>query len=488
MVAELAIERIELLPRGRTDREREREVGRLAARAHLERRRVEVRRVALHDVDDGLREARLPPAEHLDREIGRVGEERRRFRVGHASSALRARLVVLEELKHAGVDGTRLARADGAAVDLGDRQDLARRRRDPDLVGGGGLRGRDPTHLGGYFRLPRELEHEIVGDAGQDQVVLGRRRDHAILHQKDVAARSLGDPPVADEQRLGGAGVLGLLAQQAVGEERHRLDVAAAPAVVLARHHRHALRALLCGRRSEGVGNQQHGRRDRGLGELVRPRRDAACHLEVDALVLPRVPVDQAPQERSPRRVVVRVREPDRFEAVRKPREVLLQPEERAAIHGDHLVHAVAEDETPVEDRHARLRERQELAVQIADLRHGFASPYFLNHSRRLSQVRPKKPATGTVSRATSGYSPSGLPSRTTRTTPTFWPALTGASSGCSLTSSALTFSDSPRGRTRSTSASKPALSVCAVPFQTGSVLTAWPFSYSRTLSKNWKP
>src|SRR3990172_639900 len=87
MIAELAVEAVELLARGRADGEREREIGRLAAGAHLERGGVQLWGVTLHHVDHRLREPGLPPPEHLDRELAREGEQRRGSLIRHERAA-----------------------------------------------------------------------------------------------------------------------------------------------------------------------------------------------------------------------------------------------------------------------------------------------------------------------------------------------------------------------------------------------------------------
>lgn len=93
-------------------------------------------------------------------------------------------------------------------------------------------------------------------------------------------------------------------------------------------------------------------------------------------------------------------------------------------------------------------------------------------------------PATAMLSSATTGYSAIGLPSSVTFTTPTRWPAETGATIGSMARNSALILSAVPRGTLMATSpGSEPALSSDRLPFQTLMVRTVWPFSYRRTLS-----
>src|SRR5512134_591494 len=89
MAGQRTVEGIELCARGGADRRRHRQVIAVLRSPHLERRRVEVGGMLLHDLDDCLREAVDPAPHDLDRKVGRELESRRR-RVGHAAS-LRAR-------------------------------------------------------------------------------------------------------------------------------------------------------------------------------------------------------------------------------------------------------------------------------------------------------------------------------------------------------------------------------------------------------------
>ena len=74
MVAQLAVQRIELIARLRVHGDREPEVGSLPAGAHLHRRRIEVGRVAQDDFHHLLREAGLLASHDLDREAARILE------------------------------------------------------------------------------------------------------------------------------------------------------------------------------------------------------------------------------------------------------------------------------------------------------------------------------------------------------------------------------------------------------------------------------
>ena len=61
--------------------------------------------------------------------------------------------------------------------------------------------------------------------------------------------------------------------------------------------------------------------------------------------------------------------------------------------------------------------------------------------------------------------------------TPIFWPWLTGATSGCCASRSALTLSAWPFGMVMYISYGNPAFTSGAAPFQTAMVFTAWPLS-----------
>src|SRR5258706_3973621 len=87
MVAQLLIERVELLARGGADYEGDAQVAPLAARAQLDARRIEVGRVLVDDVHHRLREPGLLAAHHLDGEI--AGESERRSLGHYADSASR---------------------------------------------------------------------------------------------------------------------------------------------------------------------------------------------------------------------------------------------------------------------------------------------------------------------------------------------------------------------------------------------------------------
>src|SRR5258706_7332740 len=87
MVAQLLIERVELLARGGADYAGDAQVAPLAARAQLDARRIEVGRVLVDDVHHRLRDPGLLAAHHLDGDIAR-GSDRRSLRA-YADSAYR---------------------------------------------------------------------------------------------------------------------------------------------------------------------------------------------------------------------------------------------------------------------------------------------------------------------------------------------------------------------------------------------------------------
>jgi hypothetical protein len=192
----------------------------------------------------------------------------------------------------------------------------------------------------------------------------------------------------------------------------------------------HRAAALLHLRRRR-IGERVGHHEDRGLealGERVVALRHAARHLEVNALVLERLRIDQRVNMRAPLRARVRVANLGLAEAALEACEVLVEPERHARVHRHQLVHAVAEDEAAVEHRDVRLVRRQQLAIE--------ENKVHFSHSLSVSQVRPNNPACATGSSATSGYSPYGLPSCVTRSTPTLCPLASGATSGCCDTSS----------------------------------------------------
>ena len=92
---------------------------------------------------------------------------------------------------------------------------------------------------------------------------------------------------------------------------------------------------------------------------------------------------------RDPRRVPPR-REPDALGRVREPREVGLQLEGPAAVRPDHLVDAVAVEEPSVEDRDARLRGRDEGAVEVHERAHDRTFYTGCRAPRPRSPARPR--------------------------------------------------------------------------------------------------
>src|SRR5690348_10621748 len=76
MVAQLLVQGVELLARGRAHYAGDAEIAALAAGTHLDTRRIEVRSMLAHDIRDCLRESGLLASHDLDREIARERERR----------------------------------------------------------------------------------------------------------------------------------------------------------------------------------------------------------------------------------------------------------------------------------------------------------------------------------------------------------------------------------------------------------------------------
>ena len=142
-------------------------------------------------------------------------------------------------------------------------------------------------------------QRRVVGDAGQDQVVLRRRDDRAAVHDEHVRRRRLGQVAVAEHHGLDRARVGGELAHQHVAEQRDRLEVAALPAVVVGGDDGDAVLDLLARRRRQRVAHHEHGRRH-ALRKRVVALRHAARDLEVDALVVERLARDELADDRRP--------------------------------------------------------------------------------------------------------------------------------------------------------------------------------------------
>src|SRR4051812_47728583 len=95
MVAELLVERVELLARGGAHDTGDAQVGALAARAHFDRGGIEIPRVLEHDADHDLREARFLAAHDLDREIAGERERGAACFLRHAQAETGSRLPAL---------------------------------------------------------------------------------------------------------------------------------------------------------------------------------------------------------------------------------------------------------------------------------------------------------------------------------------------------------------------------------------------------------
>ena len=76
----------------------------------------------------------------------------------------------------------------------------------------------------------------------RQQLVAARRREYlAAHHHVHGRGAGVGQPAIAQQNGLGRAGLDRLLSQQHVGQQRHRLDVAARPARVRGRDAGHAV-------------------------------------------------------------------------------------------------------------------------------------------------------------------------------------------------------------------------------------------------------
>src|SRR6185369_5963665 len=143
--------------------------------------------------------------------------------------------------------------------------------------------------------------------------------------------------------------------------------------------------------------------------------RHAARDLDVERLVA-RMVGEEVLGDLQPLVDGMRVVEADLVHGALQALEVLAAAQHRAVVDGNHLVHAVAEDEPAVEGGDVDLVDGQELTVEVGDGGgHGE-----LKRSLRVSHPRERKPATGTSSRATTGNSASGWRSRVNFIIPAF--------------------------------------------------------------------
>src|SRR5690606_12529431 len=211
-------------------------------------------------------------------------------------------------------------------------------------------------------------------------------------------------------------------------------------------------------------GHREHGRGDAFRVSVVASGH-AAGDLHVDELVGPGVAGDQHVDQGGPAGGVQRVGDADLVEAALEPRQVLGPAERASAVDRHDLVDAVAEDEAPVEHRDPGFLDGEEVAVQVDDLLRAHFD--LANIIRTLSQARPNQPACSTAFRATSGRSAITLPSSFTRSVPIRSPALIGATSGCTRSTSPTTLSAWPRGTVTTRSASTPPATDSSAPFQT---------------------
>ncbi len=92
----------------------------------------------------------------------------------------------------------------------------------------------------------------------------------------------------------------------------------------------------------------------------------------------------------------VRIFHADLAEAARHALEVRLESKRPARVHRHHFIHAVRIQEAAIERRDARLFDRDELAVQIAErIRRGHR--LLQNQSFTLSTMRVHSPPSSTV-------------------------------------------------------------------------------------------
>jgi hypothetical protein len=194
----------------------------------------------------------------------------------------------------------------------------------PDFVGGARLGLAQVADLDRKLRGLRELEHDVVRDAGQDQVGFRRSLDHATAHDEHVARRGFGQHAVAEQNRLGRAGVRRELPQQHVADQRDRLDVAAMPAVVLRAHRFGAALDGLARRIHQGVRHDEYRRRG-VLRKRMVALSDSAGHLEVHALIFIGLLRDELRDDVAPLRARVRIADPRLGKAAFQPREMLFQ-------------------------------------------------------------------------------------------------------------------------------------------------------------------
>src|SRR5215471_1015079 len=168
-----------------------------------------------------------------------------------------------------------------------------------------------------------------------------------------------------------------MLAQQAVREQRHRLHVAAQPAVVRRGHRGDAALDLVLRRRHERAAHHEH-RLPRLLRKCMIALCDATRHLEVYRLVIAGVARDDFLDEACPFGAGERIRDAHGVEAALQALEVLGHPERAPGIDRYDFIDAVAEDEPAVEHRDTRLGGGQEFTVQINDLAHDALPGYEL--------------------------------------------------------------------------------------------------------------
>jgi len=116
------------------------------------------------------------------------------------------------------------------------------------------------------------------------------------------------------------------LAQQAVAEQRDRLDVATQPAEIGGRDAGDPVFDLLARRNLERIAHHEFGRPD-AFGERVVAFCHAARHLQINRLVIAVVLCHDRADQSRPFGRGMRIGEPDRVQAVLQAPQMLCKPE-----------------------------------------------------------------------------------------------------------------------------------------------------------------
>ena len=183
------------------------------------------------------------------------------------------------------------------------------------------------------------------------------------MHRGSTA---LGEFPIAQQDALRGPGLEGLLAQQHIGQQRHRLDVAACPARIRRGDAGEAIAQGGLGHLRPGCAVREHQRRHLRQRRMVAGGFRATREVQVDVLVARAIGLDQLLEDGLPAGLRMRVVQLQRRGAARQPLVVQAGAEQASVVDGDHLIDAVAEQEAAVEGRDARLGQLDEPAIQVA--------------------------------------------------------------------------------------------------------------------------